>query len=65
MATGGMGDTLTGIIGSFLGQFEDHKEALLSAVYVHSAIADELAKSHYVTLPTQIIQQLPIFMKKL
>lgn len=65
MATGGMGDTLTGIIGSFLGQFENKKEALLSAVYVHSAVADELAKTHYVTLPTQIIQHIPIFMKNL
>lgn len=65
MATGGMGDTLTGIIGSFLGQFENKTDAILSAVYVHSAVADELAESLYVTLPTQIIQHLPIFMKNL
>lgn len=65
MATGGMGDTLTGILGSFLGQFENKNEAILSAVYVHSAVADELAENYYVTLPTQIIQHLPLFMKKL
>lgn len=65
MATGGMGDTLVGIVGSFLGQFRDKKEAILSAVYVHSAVADELAEKQYVTLPTQIIQQLPFFMKNI
>ncbi len=65
MATGGMGDTLTGILGSFLGQFADKKEAILSAVYVHSAVADELAEDYYVTLPSKIIEHLPLFMKKL
>ncbi len=65
MATGGMGDTLAGIITSFLGQFNNKKQAILSAVYVHSAIADELAETHYVTLPSQISKELPIFMKKL
>ncbi len=65
MATGGMGDTLAGIIASFLGQFKNKKQAILSAVYVHSAVADELAKTHYVTLPSRISQELPIFMKKL
>lgn len=63
MATGGMGDTLTGIIASFLGQFDNKKEGLLSAVYVHSAVANELADTHYVTLPSKIIECLPVFMK--
>lgn len=65
MATGGMGDTLTGILASFLGQFKNKTEAILSAVYVHSAVADELAETHYVTLPTAIIHYLPVFMKNL
>lgn len=65
MATGGMGDTLTGILASFLGQFKNKKEAILSAVYIHSAAADELAETHYVTLPTKIIEYFPIFMKNL
>lgn len=65
MATGGMGDTLTGILASFLGQFPDRKQAILSAVYVHSAVADDLAETHYVTLPSHLIANLPIFMKKL
>ena len=65
MATGGMGDILTGIIGSFLGQFNNKKQAILSALYVHSATANELAKTHYTTLPSTIINHLPIFIKKL
>lgn len=65
MATGGMGDTLAGIISGLLGQFKNKKQAILSAVYIHSAIADELAKTHYVTLPSQISAELPIFMKTL
>lgn len=65
MATGGMGDILTGIIASFLGQFKDKKQGLLSALYVHSAIANELARTHYVTLPTLIVNRLPIFIKNL
>lgn len=66
MATGGMGDTLTGIIAAFMGQFaEDGPQAALeAAVYTHSAIADELAKDSYVVLPTDIIGGLQGFMKE-
>ena len=65
-ATGGMGDTLAGIIAGFTAQFKTAtlSDTVLAAVYIHSAIADELAKTQYVTLPTQISQALPTFMKK-
>lgn len=63
-ATGGMGDTLAGIIGGFVAQFDDVEKAVLAAVYSHSAIADELAKNQYVVLPHQISEALPTFMKK-
>lgn len=65
MATGGMGDILTGIIASFIGQFQNKKQGILSALYVHSATANELAETHYVTLPTTVIKHLPIFIKDL
>lgn len=66
MSTGGMGDTLTGIIAGFMGQFanQDPQKALAAALYTHSAIADELAENSYVVLPTDIIGQLQEFMKK-
>lgn len=64
-ATGGMGDTLTGIIAGLLGQMRRPKEAILTAVFIHSYIADQLAKTHYVTLPSHIIEQLPLVMREL
>lgn len=64
MATGGMGDTLAGMIAGFVAQFDNDKQAVLSAVYLHSYIADELAKTQYVTLPTHIIKQIPSTMKE-
>ncbi|OJF92586.1 NAD(P)H-hydrate dehydratase [Alkalibacterium sp. 20] len=65
MATGGMGDTLAGMIGGFVPQFNTIKEGVLSAVYLHSYIADELSSTHYVTLPTKIIEQIPKTMKEI
>ncbi|MDT6980886.1 NAD(P)H-hydrate dehydratase [Levilactobacillus zymae] len=62
-ATGGMGDTLAGMVGGFLAQFSDPTRAVLAAVYSHSAIAEELARTQYVVLPHQITEQLPAFMK--
>lgn len=60
MATGGMGDTLAGMIGGFVTQFSNTPlNAILSATYLHSFIADELGQSQYVTLPHQIIKRIP------
>ncbi|MBM9834275.1 carbohydrate kinase, partial [Enterococcus faecalis] len=64
MATGGMGDTLAGMITSFLAQFEKTEETIQAAVYLHSLIGEALAKEHYVVLPTQISAALPQWMKK-
>lgn len=62
-ATGGMGDTLAGIIAGFSGQFRTSLEqAVLAAVYAHSAIADDLARERYVVLPTQISAEIPKLM---
>lgn len=64
MATGGMGDTLAGMIAGFLAQLENSKSAVLAAVYLHSHIGDNLAKKQYVVLPTHIIEQLPFTLKE-
>lgn len=63
-ATGGMGDTLVGMIAGFCAQFDDEKNATLAATYLHSLIAHELSKTQYVTLPHKISQQIPYYMKK-
>ena len=62
MATGGMGDTLAGMIAGFLAQFPKNDQTISAAVYLHSFIGDQLAKERYVVLPTEISQQLPRWM---
>ena len=66
-ATGGMGDTLAGMITGFLAQFAsiDRYKAVTVATWLHSAIADDLAKNAYVVLPTHISKAIPSWMKKL
>ena len=66
-ATGGMGDTLAGMIAGFAGQFPQASlyERVTVATYLHSAIAQELAENNYVVLPTTISQHIPTFMKKI
>ena len=66
-ATGGMGDTLAGMITGFLAQFSsiDRYKAVTVATWLHSAIADDLAKNAYVVLPTHISKAIPSWMKKL
>ena len=64
MATGGMGDTLAGMITGFLAQFQDKEAALCASVYLHSLIGEELGKEKYVVLPTEISKNLPYYMKK-
>ncbi|WP_430602589.1 YjeF family domain-containing protein [Enterococcus sp. DIV0724b] len=64
MATGGMGDTLAGMIASFLAQFKEKEAAVCAAVYLHSFIGEELGKENYVVLPTEISKNLPYYMKR-
>lgn len=70
-ATGGMGDTLAGMIGGFLAEFlqpwskvQDPVSVVASACYLHSFIAEELAKTSYVVLPTALSEKIPFYMKK-
>ncbi|EID30687.1 ADP-dependent (S)-NAD(P)H-hydrate dehydratase [Streptococcus mitis] len=66
-ATGGMGDTLSGMIAGFAGQFKQSNlyERVAVATHLHSAIAQELAQEHYVVLPTEIGNCLPKVMNKI
>lgn len=64
MATGGMGDTLAGMIAGFLAQFKEKEAAICAAVYLHSFIGEALGKESYVVLPTEISKNLPFYMKQ-
>ncbi|MFA6084377.1 NAD(P)H-hydrate dehydratase [Mucilaginibacter sp.] len=67
MATGGMGDVLTGIITSLLAQKYSPQDACILGIYIHGKAGDELALPNrmHVVLPTKIIAQLPLTMAKL
>ena len=64
-ATGGMGDTLAGMIAGFAGQFGQASlyERVIVSTHLHSAIAQELSQEQYVVLPTEISNYLPEVMK--
>lgn len=66
-ATGGMGDTLAGMIAGFAGQFPQVSlyERVAVATHLHSAIAEDLSKNAYVVLPTAISQEIPKWMRKI
>ncbi|WP_438450322.1 NAD(P)H-hydrate dehydratase [Lactobacillus kitasatonis] len=64
MATGGMGDTLAGIIGGFVAQFGPNIDTILAAVYIHSMAGDLINKDNYVVKPTEVSKVLPKLMKK-
>ena len=63
MATGGMGDTLAGMITSFVGQFDSLKDAVTSATY--TVILEKLSESMYVVPPSRLISEIPYVMKQL
>jgi len=67
MATGGMGDVLTGILASLLGQGYSSEEACMIGAYIHGKAGDELALPNRlnVVLPSQVARQLPVTMAKL
>ncbi len=65
MATGGMGDTLSGIITSFIGQFDDFDYAVKAGTYVHSYVGEYLSKEMYVVPPSNLIAEIPYAMKRL
>jgi hydroxyethylthiazole kinase-like uncharacterized protein yjeF len=67
MASGGMGDVLTGIITSLLAQHYSPEEACIIGAYIHGKAGDELALPNRanVVLPAQVAARLPFTMAKL
>lgn len=61
MATGGMGDVLSGIAGSFYGQFGDARFATVLAASMHLAAANRAseAKGYMALLPNDVIDAMP------
>jgi hydroxyethylthiazole kinase-like uncharacterized protein yjeF len=67
MASGGMGDVLTGIITAMLAQKYTPEEACILGTYIHGKAGDELALPNRlaVVLPGKLTEQLPVTMARL
>jgi NAD(P)H-hydrate epimerase len=66
MASGGMGDVLTGIIAALLAQNYSSEDACIIGNYIHGKAGDELALPNRmnVVLPGRLVTQLPVTMAK-
>lgn len=65
MANGGMGDCLTGIITSLIGQGITPLKAAICGAYIHGDIADKLSKNMYSVTATDITKNIQSELKSL
>ncbi len=65
MASGGMGDVLTGMIIGFLAQGYSSADAAKLAVYAHGKAGDELARKRFTVSALQVAEQLPKTLKRI
>lgn len=65
MASGGMGDCLTGIIASFISQGYDILTAACAAAYVHGYSGDKLSKKMFCVNANHILEELPSIIKEI
>lgn len=65
MASGGMGDTLTGIIASFIGQGYEVLKATILGAYIHGYCGDILSKDMFCVNASHIIEKLPYIIENL
>lgn len=64
MATGGMGDVLSGIIGSFISQNYSPLEATILGTFFHGKAGDFFSTTHYSITPTDVLNILPQIIKE-
>ncbi len=67
MATAGMGDVLTGVIGSLLAQGMKFEDAILAGVYLHGRAGDRVADrlGDRGLLASDVIDEIPLTIKEL
>jgi NAD(P)H-hydrate epimerase len=67
MASGGMGDVLTGVLAALLSQKYSPEDACIIGNYIHGKAGDELTLPNrmHVVLPGRLITQLPVTIAKL
>ncbi|NFG62788.1 NAD(P)H-hydrate dehydratase [Clostridium sp. CMCC3677] len=59
MASGGMGDALTGIITGLISQGVNIEEATVLGTYIHGKLADEISQNSFIVNARDIINNLP------
>ncbi len=64
MASGGMGDALTGMITSMLSQGYPVERAVQLAVFTHGLVGEQLAQKMYVVPASVLIKQLPYALRE-
>ncbi|NLZ34940.1 MAG: NAD(P)H-hydrate dehydratase [Clostridiales bacterium] len=65
MASGGMGDCLTGIIASLLGQKHSLMESALLGAYIHGLAGEEASKNKYNVIASDIIDNISKVMENI
>lgn len=65
MASGGMGDCLTGIIASLIGQGYDPLIAAMTAAYIHGYSGQKLSQEMFCVSVSDILENIPYCMKEL
>jgi ADP-dependent NAD(P)H-hydrate dehydratase / NAD(P)H-hydrate epimerase len=64
MASGGMGDCLTGMIASFIGQGYKPMKAAYIAAFIHGYCGEELSKDMFCVNASHILESLPLIIKR-
>ena len=65
MASGGMGDTLTGIITALVAQGYSNMDATLLGAYIHGLAAEYSARDRYSIIARELIESIPFVMETL
>ena len=65
MASGGMGDVLTGMIASFIAQNDEIENAVKLAVFSHGYTGEQLAQKMYIVPASHLIKQIPYSLREL
>lgn len=65
MASGGMGDCLTGIVASLAGQGYDPLEAACLGAYIHGYAGDVLSEQLYCVNASRVIEEIPYALKEI
>lgn len=65
MASGGMGDCLTGIITALVAQGQSKIEAALLGAYIHGRCGEISGENKYSVIATDIIKNIPVVMNEL